>query len=206
MSTITHDPTTSPAPWKSLFLEHISHLPSPEFVFATLHPSSSTSSLTPYLPRLRYCIFRGMWAELPENKHNVAPLNERVYESELPTFVTDVRSKKVGDLFVTSDGHATEGAQTRGSGGGGPVEAVFWIKDVMTQWRLKGHAFVVGNDIEGDGEQSSGVRTVKSEVRARMRAVKEGSGHWSWAKELTAHFGNCNPGLRGEPPPIYIQE
>ena len=137
-----------------------------------------------------------MWAELPENKHNDAPQNERIYESELPTFTTDVRMEKVGELFASSEGHAVDREQVQGSGGGGPVEAVYWIKETGTQWRIAGKAFVVGEDIEGDGNQSSGVRTVKSEVGARMRAVKEGE--WSWGKELTAHFGNCSPGMRGK--------
>ena len=104
---------------------------------------------------------------------------------------------KVPEIFASSQGHGSEG-QSQGSGGGGPVEAVFWIKDVMTQWRIAGTAFVVASDIEGDGEESSGVRTVKSEVGGRMRVLKEeGKDAWSWEKELTAHFGNCAPRMRG---------
>ena len=78
------------------------------------------------------------------------------------------------------------------------MEAAFWIKDTGTQWRIKGEAFVVGRDID-EGE-SSGVRTVKSEVGRRMRRTDgEGSEKdWSWARELTAHFGNCSPGMRGK--------
>lgn len=196
MATTAHQLATPEAPWKSTFISHISKLESPEFVFTSLHPAPP-SSPTPYVPRVRYCIYRGMWAELPENKHNDAPQNERMYESEMPTFTTDVRMEKVGDLFASSDGHATEGRQVQGSGGGGPVEAAFWIKDVGTQWRMKGEAYVVGEDIEGEGKQSSGVRTVKSEVGTRMRPVKEGE--WSWGTELTAHFGNCSPRMRGKP-------
>lgn len=77
------------------------------------------------------------------------------------------------------------------------MEAVWWIKDTGTQWRIKGEAFVVGRDVD-EGE-SSGVRTVKSEVGRRMRRTdREGNEKdWSWAKELTAHFGNCSPGMRG---------
>lgn len=195
MSTTSHHLSSPEAPWKSTFLSHISKLESPEFVFGSLH-SAPPSSPTPYVPCVRYCIFRGMWAELPENSHNHAPQNERIYESDLPTFTTDVRMQKVRELFISSAGHAEDDKQTSGSGGGGPVEAVWWIKETGTQWRIKGTAFVVGNDIEGDGIQSSGVRTVKSEIGARMRVVKEGN--WSWAKELTAHFGNCSPKMRGE--------
>lgn len=139
-----------------------------------------------------------MWAELPENKHNDAPKNDPIYESEMPTFTTDVRMKKVGELFASSEGLATSEGQTHGSGGGGPVEAVWWMKDAGTQWRIQGEAYVVAPDIEGKGEQSSGVRTVKSKVGERMRHVKEGSAGWSWGKELTAHFGNLSPARRGK--------
>ena len=172
---------------------------SPEFVLSTL-TAAPKGSPTPYLPRARYCIYRGMWGELPENKHNDAPMNERIYESEMPTFTSDVRMEKIPEIFASGPGKGAV-EQSQGSGGGGPVEAVWWIKgDVMTQWRIRGTAWVVARDIEG-GEESSGVRTVKSEVGGRMRIVDGGNGKessWSWAKELTAHFGNCSPGMRGE--------
>ena len=111
--------------------------------------------------------------------------------------------EKVGQIFASSSGHASSDDQVQGSGGGGPVEAVWWIRETATQWRVKGEAFVVGTDIdEGEG---SGVRTVKSEVGRRMRRTEaEGNeGEWSWAKELTAHFGNCSPGMRGA---FYLHE
>lgn len=104
----------------------------------------------------------------------------------------------MGDIFASSAGKADSEDQIQGSGGGGPVEAVWWMKDTGTQWRIKGTAFIVGNDIE-EGE-TSGVRTVKSEVGRRMRRVDGGEGSegdWSWGKELTGHFGNCSPGMRG---------
>ncbi|KAE9962014.1 hypothetical protein BLS_000999 [Venturia inaequalis] len=182
-------------------------MPSPEFVLSTLTPAPEGSP-TPYLPRARYCIYRGMWTQLPSNKHNNAPQNPNVYESEMPTFTTDVRMEKVSQLFASSAGHADREALIQGSGGGGPVEAVWWVKEegVMTQWRIKGEAFVIGPDIEGD-EVSSGVRTVKSEVGSRMKVVSGGQGkegEWSWLREMDAHFGNCSPGMRGSwknPPP-----
>ena len=111
--------------------------------------------------------------------------------------------QKVGQIFATSAGHASSDEQVQGSGGGGPVEAVWWIKDTGTQWRVRGEAFVVGKDIDDvkEGEGSSGVRTVRSEVGRRMRRVDEGETkgeeEWSWGRELTAHFGNCSPSMRG---------
>lgn len=173
----------------------------PEFVFSSLH-SAPKDSPTPYVPRARFCIFRGFWAELPENKHNKAPVNEKVYESEMPTFTSDLRMLKVPEVFVSSPGHAEKLEQTQGSGGGGPVEAVWWAKEAQKQWRMKGHAYVIGPDIEEDTEQSkssSGVRTVKSELGERMRIINDqGVGEWSWSKELTAHFGNNTPAIRGK--------
>lgn len=173
----------------------------PEFVFSSLAPAAEGGP-TPYVPRARFCIYRGFWAELPENKHNEAEQNERVYGSDLPTFTTDVRMQKTFELFASSSGHADKSNQVQGSGGGGPCEAVFWAKEIMVQWRIKGDAFIVGPDIEGDSEQSkesSGVRTVKSEVGARMRVLKEdATDKWSWNRELTAHFGALAPGMRGE--------
>lgn len=199
MSTLTQH-HTSPAPWKADFLSHVSSMPSPEFVLSTVSPAPAGATV-PYVPRARYCIFRGMWAELPENKHNTAPANPRVYGSDLPTFTTDVRMEKVGELFSTSAGKADRAELLQGSGGGGPVEAVWWVKDKSVQWRVKGEAFVVhAGDIE-EAAESSGVRTVKSEVGKRMYVV-EGSegkeGEWSWGREIVGHFGNCSPGMRGE--------
>jgi pyridoxamine 5'-phosphate oxidase len=172
---------------------------SPEFVFSSLHAvPEGQKSPTPYLPRARYCIMRGFWSELPENKHNNAPMNPRVYESEMPAFTTDVRMNKPIELFASSSGHAKDASQAQGSGGGGPCEAVWWIKECQVQWRMKGEAFVVGNDVEGEEKESSGVRTLKSEVGSRMRVVDaEKEGEWSWKRELTGHFGNNSPGLRG---------
>lgn len=197
MSSTSASAEKGPAPWKSTFLSHLSKLDSPEFVLSTVQKAPEGSAV-PYLPRARYCIFRGFWAELPENKHNPAPMNERVYESDLPTFTTDIRMLKVPQIFGSSPGHASSEEQWQGSGGGGPVEAVYWVQPAMTQWRIKGDALIIGPDIEGGGEESSGVRTVKSEVGKRMRVVKPGSeADWSWAKEVTGHFGNTSPALRG---------
>jgi pyridoxamine 5'-phosphate oxidase len=135
---------------------------------------------------------------LPDNEHNDAPRNPRVYESDLPTFTTDVRMEKVGQIFGSSAGHAEREDQTQGSGGGGPVEAVWWHEEEGVQWRIKGTAYVIANDIEG-AEESSGVRTVKSQVGRRMRIVDDSrEKDWSWVKELTANFGNQSPGIKGE--------
>jgi len=131
------------------------------------------------------------------NKHNKAPLNDRVYSSDLPTFTTDVRMAKIPELFASSEGHG-DVYQSQGSGGGGPVEAVFWAEKVMVQWRFRGKAFIVGTDIEDSGSGTSGSRTVKHEVGERMRVLdEEKKSYWSWNTELTAQFGNLSPLMRG---------
>ena len=116
--------------------------------------------------------------------------------------------QKIREIFGSSPGHADRDELVQGSGGGGPVEVVWWVKDMGTQWRIKGEAFVVGRDIDGGEGAGSGVRTVKSEVGRRMRRTeREGKeGEWSWGRELTAHFGNCSPGMRGMVSPFLLRE
>lgn len=99
------------------------------------------------------------------------------------------------------------GVELEGSGGGGVCEAVFWVKgDVMVQWRVKGRAYVLGHDIdEKTGEY------VRKELQERMRVVgSEGNTQeWSWSREVTGHFGNMSPGMRGSfrnPPPGMLVE
>jgi hypothetical protein len=146
-----------------------------------------------------------MWAELPLNDKNPAPRNPAAFESDCLTLTTDVRMQKVGELFASAGAGAAAGALGRetpaaeGSGGGGPVEAVWWVKGdgVMTQWRIKGNAFVLAPDVEAETE-SEGVKTLKREIGGRMKCVdEEKKGQWSWGRELTAHFGNQSPGIRG---------
>lgn len=79
------------------------------------------------------------------------------------------------------------------TGGGGPVEAVWWVEEFGTQWRVRGRAFVLGPDVET--EEGRATRDV---LDSRMRK-REGAGDedWSWKKEITAHFGNLSPVMRG---------
>ena len=188
------------APWKSLFDSHLQKLgSSPEFTLATVTDKG--------LPRVRTCIHRGFWAELPENSHNKLPRNPRVFESDCPTFTTDARMHKVYDIFATGKGKGTLEQSLAGTGGGGPVEAVYWVKEVMTQWRVKGQCWIIAaDDVEhaGDGDmQNSGTVTMKAVVQRYMRKTGE-SGEWSWRREIENHFGNLSPSMRGtfkNPPP-----
>lgn len=164
----------------------------PSFTFTSLHPSSSAPT-----PRGRTCIFRGLWATLPQNDKNKAPRNPSVYESDLPVLTTDARMDKVPEIFTSAEG----AQEISGSGGGGSVEAMFWAASTGTQWRIRGRAWVLApGDIDS---ASAGAEAAREALRARMRDAGSGesgttsAGEWSWEKEIVGHFGNLSPGMRG---------
>lgn len=189
-----------PAPWRADLLAHLSQLGLPICVLSTVHAghSSSTSgpaSATPWIPRARTVVFRGMWGSLPENDKNPAERNPPTYESDLLSLTTDARMDKAQEIAPDAENSSSPG----GTGGGGPFEVVFWIPDAMTQWRLSGRAYLLGPDIDSD--EAAAVR-VRSGLLQRMRKVEDGP--FSWSREVTAHFGNMSPGMRGSfrnPPP-----
>ncbi|KAF1817432.1 hypothetical protein P152DRAFT_19164 [Eremomyces bilateralis CBS 781.70] len=185
------------APWRDAFLSHISKMPMPTFVLSTLH-RAPPGSLTEWLPRARTCVFRGMWCALPENDLNNAEKNPAAFESDCVTFTTDKRMLKYGEIFASGEAPAGEGV----SGGGGPVEAVWWVEEVGFQWRVKGRAYIVGNDIDDGG---LGAAKAREALQQRMGTKDEKQvAEWTWSRELTAHFGNLSPTMRGtfkRPPP-----
>ncbi|KAK4204074.1 pyridoxamine 5'-phosphate oxidase-domain-containing protein [Triangularia verruculosa] len=190
-------PSPPPAPWKDPFSSHLSHLTPPIFTLATLHPVPqhlSPSISIPVLPRARTCVFRGFFASLPSNPHNPAPLNPPTFTSDLLTFTTDARMSKTAEIFDTAGG-TSQTASGGPSGGGGPVEAVFWVDETKTQWRVRGTAWVLGPDVDSD---SDGAMKVREVLRQRMRKLEEKGGEeWEFGREVTAHFGNLSPVMRG---------
>lgn len=202
---MSHPTQSKVAPWKQTFEEHLSRSggASAEFTLATVTPKGE--------PRVRTCIFRGFWTTLPENEYNKLPKNPRVYESDCPTFTTDARMDKTYHIFATGKGKGDLAQSRSGTGGGGPVEAVFWFKPTNTQWRIRGKCWLVAaDDIEGGTQeaQNSGTVTVKAEVQRYMR-TREGSNDaemnkWSWRQEIENYFENLSPLMRGSfknPPP-----
>jgi hypothetical protein len=92
----------------------------------------------------------------------------------------------------------TEESDTQRSGGGGLVEAVFWMSEAKTQWRIAGDAWVIAPDIDGTKD---GAKMVKEKVMERMRVTHEAeTASWSWSRELTYVFGAQSPAIRGETP------
>lgn len=79
-----------------------------------------------------------------------------------------------------------------GTDGGGAFEAVFWAPAVMTQWRFSGKAYLLGPDVESGSPRAVGVRETLSKAMRRV-----GEGDFSWEREVTAHFGNMSPLMRG---------
>lgn len=190
------------APWRAQFLDHVSKLDSPTFTFSSLHPGTRSSQTE---PRGRTCVFRGMWASLPPNDKNNASRNPDLFESDCLTLTTDARMAKVPELF--DSGETGDSPASSSSGGGGPVEAMFWVAETGTQWRLRGHAWVLSHaDIGGAGAASSpGAEAARDAISSRMRPTTTGeAGQWSWEREVEAQFGNLSPGMRGSfknPPP-----
>ncbi|KAH6607830.1 hypothetical protein Trco_004143 [Trichoderma cornu-damae] len=175
------------APWRSAFLSHVQQMDPAAFTLSTLHPLDGGQ----FVPRARTVIFRGMWASLPDNARNPAPLNPAAYTSDLPTITTDARMEKVAELAGSR--HEPSAPSEAQSIVGGPVEAVFWVQKADSQWRFRGRAYVIGPDIE-----SEAAAPVRAALRPWMRGVDQGRKEaWSWSRELTASFGNLSPAMRG---------
>ncbi|KAH7136498.1 hypothetical protein EDB81DRAFT_802354 [Dactylonectria macrodidyma] len=196
----TENPPPTAAPWRKLFLEHVQAMGLPTCSFSTLHyePSSSAGGTPKVSPRSRTVVYRGLWASLVPNPKNPAPLNPSVFESDLLTITNDARMEKTAEL--SQSGNSTASSSEAQTGGGGPVEAVFWAEPSRTQWRMRGCAYVLGPDID-----SEAAKPVKTAIKRYMRLTGgEDPAGWDWERELTAHFGNLSPGMRGSfrnPPP-----
>lgn len=197
-----HPTPTITSPWKPIFEQHLDKIgaSSAEFVLGTVTLEG--------LPSVRYCIHRGFWAKLAENSHNKLPKNPDIYDSDCPVFTTDARMSKVFDIFATGKGKGDLEQSRSGTGGGGPVEAVYWVKDIKVQWRIRGKCWLVAaDDVEGDSAQNSGTMSVKAEVGRYMLPKGDHEAKhkdWSWKREVENQFENLSPGMRGSfknPPP-----
>lgn len=195
-TTTTTSQSVSPAPWRSDFLDHIEQVDTPTCVFSTLRRETSGT----VVPRSRTVVYRGLWASLPVNPKNPARLNpSSAYESDLLTITNDARTHKTGELLDSAPGGPAGGGASSQTGRGGPIEAVFWIVPTRTQWRVRGHAYVLGPDVE-----SAAAAPTREAILKYMRPTGGDTEDWSWDRELTAHFGNLSPGMRGSfknPPP-----
>jgi hypothetical protein len=140
-------------------------------------------------------MFRTFWAELTLDTSRGEPQPEQnppLYESDMLTLTTDVRMQKVGQILRGNPGMEV----------GGQVECLFWIPAMSTQWRLNGKAFVVG---AADGDFMEEMDRAEIWKRMRVRSTgesvsnlaEEAAGSWTWEREITAHFANMSPLMRG---------
>ncbi|GKZ31178.1 hypothetical protein AbraIFM66950_011390 [Aspergillus brasiliensis] len=133
-----------PAPYLPLLTTHLTSSPtSTSITLTTL--STPPLSKTPF-PRSRTVEFRGFFPTL--NLHSSAiqslkdqhiGLNPDIYESEMIALTTDKRMEKVKELESSR----------------GVVEAVFWLREVGNQWRVRGKGVIIGDDIQGEKEREA---------------------------------------------------
>lgn len=189
MATLVPGAAPSRAPWRDLLTSHLNKTPSYDFTIATVAHDAQNRPV----PRVRTCGCRGFFPELelhPSGQEDMWQQvdeggNPAVVESDMLVFTTDVRMEKLSQL--ESSGRA--------------IEAVFWFKDLMAQWRVRGRAFAIGDP---RGEQAE--RVARSEIQKGLR-VKHGDDHgddgsglgkWSWDKAVTKYFANHSPVMRGK--------
>ncbi|ATY60155.1 FMN-binding split barrel-related [Cordyceps militaris] len=195
--------SVSLAPWRAALVSQLEAMDSPTFVLSSLHrqPVAATTgqSTTDAVPRARTVVYRGMWAGLSPNPRNPAPRNPHVYQTDLLTITTDVRMDKVSEMFSGSSAAPTRVPEYPKSCAGGPIEGVIWAAHAKTQWRIRGRVYMIGPDIESDA-----AKPVRQALTVYMRRQHPGNTEadaedstWEWAKELTAHFGNLSPIMRG---------
>ncbi|KAJ5587201.1 FMN-binding split barrel-related protein, partial [Penicillium hispanicum] len=190
LSTMTA-PQAPRAPWRDLLDSHLQQTPDYVFNIATVGLDSEGRPV----PRVRTCGCRGFFPELELHPKGQEDMDQQVegggnpplYESDMLSFTTDIRMEKLAHL--DSSGHAIEG--------------MFWLKDLMAQWRVKGRAFAIGDPDENAEHE----RVSRGEIGSRLR-VKDGvdtdANNWAWEKAVTKYFANHSPIMRGSfrnPPP-----
>jgi hypothetical protein len=174
-----------PAPWRDILDSHLKQTPGYEFTIATIGYNAQQRPV----PRLRTCGCRGFFPELELHPKGQEAMDQQVegggnppvFESDMLSFTTDARMDKLPQL--ESSGHA--------------IEAVFWLKDLMTQWRIKGTAYAIGNP---SGEDSEEEKTSRNEIRKALRVKGDNDSDiakWTWEKAVTKYFANHSPVARG---------
>lgn len=173
------------APWRDILASHLQQTPGYEFTIATVAYDAQKRPV----PRLRTCGCRGFFPELELHPKGQEAMNQQVegggnplvFESDMLSFTTDARMDKLPQL--ESSGHA--------------IEAVFWLKDLMTQWRIKGTAYAIGNP---DGEKVREEKISRNEIMKALR-LKGDNGdriaEWTWERAVTKYFANHSPVARG---------
>lgn len=178
--------STQRAPWRDILDSQLKQTSNYDFTIATVGRDSQGR----LVPRVRTCGCRGFFPELELHPKGQEAMDEQVegggnppvYESDMLSFTTDARMEKLGQL--EESGHA--------------IEAIFWLEDVMTQWRVKGRAYAVGNP---HPEETSELELAsQKEIMKGLRVKNNANGDtakWTWQKAVTKYFANHSPIMRG---------
>ncbi|KAJ5900931.1 uncharacterized protein N7473_005001 [Penicillium subrubescens] len=185
----------SRAPWRNMLESHLEKTKGYDFTIATVGYDSQERPV----PRVRTCGFRGFFPELELHPSGQKDMDQQVedggnpyvFESDMLTFTTDVRMEKLEQLEST----------------GNNIEAMFWLKEVMVQWRIKGRAYSIGNPNPGSEKEYG----LLPELFEALRVKEDYHGNlsvdarkWTWEKAVTKYFANHSPVMRGSfrnPPP-----
>lgn len=176
-------PSVPRAPWRDLLTSHLDQTPGYEFMIATVGYDAQNRPV----PRVRTCGCRGFFPELKLHPSGQKDMDQQVedggnpecYESDMLSFTTDIRMEKLPQL--ESSGNA--------------VEAMFWLKDLMMQWRIKGRALSIGNPRGEDGSEKVARAEIGRGLRLKSDAIDSKS--WTWEKAVTKYFANHSPIMRG---------
>ncbi|KAJ5457645.1 hypothetical protein N7475_009033 [Penicillium sp. IBT 31633x] len=181
-----------PAPWRDLLDSHLKQTSGYEFTIATVGYGAQQRPV----PRLRTCGCRGFFPELELHSKGQEAMDQQVedggnppvFESDMLSFTTDARMEKLPQL--ESSGHA--------------IEAVFWLKGLMNQWRIKGTAYAIGDP---SGDNADEEKASRNEIMKSLRLKSDDDSSiakWTWEKAVTKYFANHSPVARGSfrnPPP-----
>jgi len=178
----------SRAPWREILDYHLRQTPGYEFTIATIGINQQGRAV----PRVRVCGFRGFFpvlqlhpdGELDMKKQVANGGNPPTFESDMLTFTTDARMEKIEHLQSS----------------GQEIEALFWLKEVSSQWRIKGKAFSIGNPCgEKDQQELESRAAIRKALRTKSHDGCEKEG-WSWEHAVTRYFANHAPAMRGIEP------
>ncbi|KAJ5485697.1 hypothetical protein N7539_005685 [Penicillium diatomitis] len=183
------------APWRDLISSHLEKQKEYDFTVATVGYDAKQR----IVPRVRTCGFRGFFPELKLHPSGQKDLDQQVedggnpplFESDLLSFTSDIRMEKLRQLDST----------------GNSIEAMFWLKEVMVQWRIKGQAYYIGSPAAESGKESD----LQAQLFKALRRKDDYHGDekadfkkWTWDKAITKYFANHSPAMRGSfrnPPP-----
>ena len=207
---------TSCAPWKHQFENQVNQNTTQEFTLATV------ANINGHIePRARLCGFRGFFPasnvrqsvrkSLQEQYHLLHGLGSPIFgmESDMLSFTTDVRMEKINEIQANK-----------------AVEAVFFLRDLSTQWRIKGTAHIIGAS-DSDPKEHDARREIacwfrkleppraepdpverlresneEETLQDHQKKAEEPYIPWSWDEVVTIYYANHSPVLRGSSSPL----